>query len=120
MVVNSMDERIGPDYGPVISAGLAVCLAALSAIAAASVTAIALAATFEVILIRTRPFEQYRLIDAWSRFAAEASALIVLVLSYRTGRGRSIWPRRLSLLGMMKGMALLGIIASRFLVHFSP
>ncbi|WP_169974439.1 hypothetical protein [Tautonia rosea] len=120
MNASSMDERIGPDCGPVTSAGLAVGLAGLTAIAAASMTAIALSAAFELASILPRSFEQYRLIDAGSRFAAEASALIVLILTYRSGRGRSLWPRRRSILGMMKVTAFLGVIASRFLYYFSP
>jgi hypothetical protein len=120
MAVDPTDDCVGPDYGPLASAGLAIALAALGAIGAASMTAIALAATFEVVVILPRPFERYQLIDAWSRFAAETSALIVLLLTYRTARGRTPLPRRLSLLGMMKGIAFLGVIASRFLSHFSP
>lgn len=119
MAVESMHEPVGPDYGPLTSAALAIGLAVVSAIGAASMTAITLAATFEMVVILPGPFEQYRLIDACSRFAAEVSALIVLILSYRNGRGRPLWPRRLSLLGLMKGIAFLGLIASRFLFHFS-
>ncbi|MEW4566603.1 hypothetical protein AB1L88_01920 [Tautonia sp. JC769] len=120
MMSDPPDDRIGPDYGPAVSAGVALCLALLGAIAAASMTAIALSATFEVFPFLPRAFERYRLVEACSRFAAEATAPMILLLSYRSARGRTPWPRRLSLLGIMKGIALLGVIASRFLVHFRP
>jgi hypothetical protein len=109
------EERIDLDLGPVPSMFLSVGLAILAAIGASALTAIGLAIAFELAPTRRGLYGELRIIGASSQFAAEVAWLFVLLGAYRKCRGLRLLPGRLSIFGLMVGIALLGVVAARFL-----